>query len=160
MVRGKQDRGEPIKNAVHSRYLHAAQIAVLLRCNSWGIILIRSLVLIVMLIQGCAQSEEMKKHRIKITYEVQEFISEEVETEIVVPVETIVQDLQGVESINSIVMAGRAEITVHLLSSKSGEMVLKSVKDALTRSQDKLPQSVKALARIIHEDSPVSGQVD
>ena len=104
----------------------------------------RYVVIPVLLLFGCVQSEAMEKHRINILYESPELSSEKVEAEIVVPIEKTIESLRRIELISSAAMNGRAEIEVVFSSSKTGEDILRLIKDMLAKKQGELPQNLEA----------------
>ena len=101
----------------------------------------RYIVIAVILLSGCLQPGKMEKYTINISYDAQELSSEEVETEIVVPVEGAVENLGGIEHINYTAMNGRAEIEVVLSSLKTEEEILRSIEYMLAGKQGTLPQN-------------------
>ena len=68
---------------------------------------------------------------------------EEIERDIVLPIENILEEIGGLESISSAVKLGSAQLIVELLTSSSKKVALDSIAGALAQNRSKLPKNLK-----------------
>ncbi len=101
------------------------------------------LLFVISVLVACTVVSEMNRHKIKICIESPERSMEEIERDIVLPVENILEEIGGLESISSAVALGSAHLIVELLTSSSKKVSLDTIAGALAQNRYKLPKNLK-----------------